>query len=99
VGASLPEPVEAGSAQRGCYVLYRAHGVARYPFLAAWIQRHRLSAGFLTEHAKHFQWVVVIGPPDGLVLPEHCRVAYVQADDAEQRFAADPRPAALFGEE
>jgi hypothetical protein len=80
------------SAQKDLYVLYRAPGVARYPFLAAWIQRHRLSAGFLAEHARRFRRVVVIGAPDGLLLPDSCRITYVQADEAERRFAADPAP-------
>jgi hypothetical protein len=93
----LPGPPEPGIAD--LYVLYRAHGSARYPFVAAWIQRHRLSAGFLVEHARRFKRVLVIGPPDGLSLPDSCRVAYVQTDEAERRFAADPPPSGLFGEE
>ena len=80
----------------GLYVLYRAPGVARYPFLAAWIQRHRLSAGFLPDHAWHFSRVVVIGQPDGLSMPPDCRLAYVQDEEAERRFAADPRPDEFF---
>jgi hypothetical protein len=72
-----------------CYVLYRTAGAARYPFLAAWIMRHRLSAGFRGRHAARFRRVLVIGPPD-------CRVAYVQAEDAETRLAAGPHPNDLF---
>jgi hypothetical protein len=79
-----------------CYVLYRAPGTARYPFLAAWIARHRLSAGFRPGHAARFRRVLVVGPPDGLALPPSCQVAYVQAEGAEARFAADPPPDGFF---
>jgi hypothetical protein len=79
------------------YVLYRAPGAARYPFLAAWIQRHRLTAGFLADHARRFRQVLVVGPPDGLMLADTCRVVYVHAEAADRLFAADPSPQGLFG--
>jgi hypothetical protein len=80
------------------FVLYRAAGAIRYPFLAAWIARHRLSAGFRAAHAARFRRVLVIGPPDGLALPPECRVAYLQAEQAEARLAADPRVEDFFWE-
>ena len=91
-----PPEMPAAAVSGSPYVLYRAHGVARYPFLAAWVQRHRLSAGFQTDHARHFGHVIVIGPPDGLLLPASCRVTYVQAEVAERLFAADPSPEHFF---
>jgi hypothetical protein len=78
------------------YVLYQAPGAARYPFLAAWVRRRRLSAGYLAEHAGRFARVLVIGAPDGLLLPHTCRVACVQAEEAERLFAGDPEPGELF---
>ncbi|HVA88248.1 MAG TPA: hypothetical protein VNL71_00255 [Chloroflexota bacterium] len=78
------------------YVLFRVASAARYPFLAAWIARHRLSAGFLGAHAGRFARVLVIGAPDGLALPLTCRVAYMPAEEADRRFADDPAPDGLF---
>jgi len=87
-------PIEAD-----IFVLYRAPGVARFPFLAAWIARHRLTAGFRPDHAARFPKLLVIGHPDGLHLPPACRIACVQAEAAEPLFAADPQPATLWKEE
>jgi hypothetical protein len=79
-------------------VLYRAPGAARYPFLAAWVRGRRLSAGYRAEHASRFGRVLVIGAPDGLLLPHSCRVACAQAEEAERLFGGDPEPGELFGD-
>jgi hypothetical protein len=94
---AVPGPAAVGD-DDDPYVLYQAPGAARYPFLAAWVCRRRLSAGYLAEHAGRFARVLVIGAPDGLLLPHTCRVACVQAEEAERLFAGDPMPGELFGD-
>jgi len=78
------------------YVLFRVASAARYPFLADWIARRRLSAGFHPAHAGRFARVLVIGSPDGLALPPTCRVAYLPAEEADRRIGDDPAPNELF---
>ncbi|HEY8285535.1 MAG TPA: hypothetical protein VIJ28_14215 [Chloroflexota bacterium] len=94
MSGKLPGPAPAR--EPDLYVLFRVASAARYPFLADWVTRRRLSAGFHPAHAGRFARVLVIGAPDGLVLPPTCRVAYVPAEEADRRFADDPEPS-IFG--
>jgi hypothetical protein len=84
-------------ADASIFVLLHGHGTARLPFLAAWIHRHRLTSGFAQAHASAYPRVIVIGQPDGLDLPKAARVAYVNAETADARFALDPDPESFFG--
>jgi len=90
--------VPSGPGGLDLYVLYRAAGAARYPLLAAWVVRHRVTAGFRPGHAARHRHVLVIGTPEGMDLPSSCRVKYMDPEAIEGILAADPQPSGLFEE-
>lgn len=78
------------------YILYRMADAARFPPLADWVVRHRVTAGFRIGHAARHRHVLIVGTAEGLDLPSNCRVRHLNPGAVKHALATDPLPADLF---
>ncbi len=85
--------------RRNLYVLFREPGAGRLPFVLAWISRHQLTSGYSQAHAARFKRVLVIGQPDGLLLPQACDTSFVNAEHADTLFRLGPTVGSFFGKD